>query len=241
MLMLAKPGGGKGTLSNRLIDKYDIKFMSTGDILRQQIKDRTDVGRTAEAIVAQGGLVPDDLMLRLLTPNLESLRGKNWILDGFPRTLGQGELLDKQLAAMSSPLSLIVHLDVPDEVILARISDRWIHPGSGRIYNYSYNRPKVEGRDDITGEPLVRRADDNPEVYARRLKAYYTSTAPLLSYYETRAPSKVVSLAGKTSDEIWPQLDGVVQARFRLKPKSERPIPAPVELTPEETSSMSFA
>ncbi|KAG8884488.1 hypothetical protein FRB99_004519, partial [Tulasnella sp. 403] len=221
MLMLAKPGAGKGTLSGRLIEKYDIKFLSTGDILRQHIKDKTEIGRTAETIVAQGGLLSDDLMIRLLASNMESLKGKNWIVDGFPRTLRQGELLDTYLESTSSPLSLIVHLDVPDEVILGRISDRWIHPGSGRIYNYSYNRPKVDGLDDVTGEPLAKRPDDNPEVFARRLQAFYNATSPLLAYYRSRSHSKLVSLAGKTSDEIWPQLERVIQSRFRLKPKSD--------------------
>ncbi|KAG8853387.1 hypothetical protein FRB96_008177 [Tulasnella sp. 330] len=221
MLMLAKPGAGKGTLSGRLMEKYDIKFLSTGDILRQHIKDQTEVGRAAEAIVAQGGLMPDELMLKLIASKLGSLKGKNWIIDGFPRTLGQGQRLDSYLAERSSPLSLVVHLDVPDEVIMARITDRWIHPGSGRIYNYSYNKPNVPGVDDVTGEPLVRRSDDDPKVYARRLKSFYDSTAPLLEYYNSQSPVKLVSLSGTTSDEIWPKLDNVVQSRFRLKPKTQ--------------------
>jgi len=203
------------------MDKYDIKFLSSGDILRQHIKDKTDIGRTAEALVASGGLLPDDLMVKLLATNLDSLKGKNWILDGFPRTLGQGELLDRHLAQTASPLSLVVHLDVPDEVILARITDRWIHLASGRIYNYSYNRPKVDGLDDVTGEPLVKRPDDNPAIFARRLKAYYESTAPLLAYYKSQGSNKLVSLTGNTSDEIWPQLDAVVQQRFRLRAKAK--------------------
>ncbi|KAG9001618.1 hypothetical protein FRB93_012044 [Tulasnella sp. JGI-2019a] len=221
MLMLAKPGSGKGTLSGRLMEKYDIKFLSTGDILRQHIKDQTEVGRAAEAIVASGGLMPDELMLKLISSKLASMRGKNWILDGFPRTLAQGQRLDSYLAEKSSPLSLVVHLDVPDEVIMARITDRWIHPGSGRIYNYSYNKPKVLGVDDVTGEPLVRRPDDDPKVYARRLKSFYNSTAPLLEYYNSQTPVKLVSLSGTTSDEIWPKLDSVIQSRFRLKQKPQ--------------------
>jgi len=217
---LAKPGSGKGTLSGRLMDKYDINFLSTGDILRQHIRQKSEIGRAAEAIVAQGGLMPDELMLELIAADLDSMKGKNWILDGFPRTVVQGELFDKHLESASSPLGLVVHLEVPDEIIMARITDRWIHPGSGRIYNYSYNKPRAHGRDDVTGELLVRRSDDKPEIYSRRLKAYYDKTAPLLSYYKSRSPSKLVSLAGSTSDDIWPKLEAEVQSRFRLKPKA---------------------
>lgn len=164
--------------------------------------------------------MPDELMLDLIAPSLESMKGKNWIIDGFPRTLGQGKRLDRYLEDASSPLSMVVHLDVPDEVIMSRITERWIHPASGRIYNYTYNKPKVEGLDDLTGEPLTRRPDDNPDIYARRLKAFYDSTAPLLAYYNSRYPTKLVSLGGTTSDEIWPKLDAVVQSRFRLKTKA---------------------
>ncbi|KAI0065383.1 ADK-domain-containing protein [Artomyces pyxidatus] len=217
MIMFGKPGAGKGTLSARLVRKYDILSLSTGDLLRQHIAEKTEVGRTAEEIVAKGGLLPDEIMLRVVTSKLDHLHNKHWILDGFPRTLGQGQLLDAHLRNQNTPLSLIVNLDVPDEIILSRISDRWVHLPSGRVYNLSYNRPKVAGHDDETGEPLTKRPDDNPEIFARRLAQFYASTSPLLSYYSASASSaahpgaKMVSLRGTTSDEIWPQLDRAVR------------------------------
>ncbi|KAK0503333.1 adenylate kinase [Armillaria luteobubalina] len=263
MLMFGKPGAGKGTLSARLVKKYDILSISTGDLLRQHIKERTEVGRQAEDIVAQGGLLPDEVMLRVVTSKLDLLHNRHWILDGFPRTLGQGELLDTHLKYASqmlpysapnlttsrkqgTPLSLVVNLDVPDQVILSRISDRWVHLPSGRVYNMSYNRPKVDGLDDETGEPLTKRPDDNPEIFARRLDKFYSTTSPLLSYYTTcatksepvrnphqhphqlsfpvRPPHQLVlkSLSGKTSDEIWPQLDSVLKGTFpNIKERAE--------------------
>ncbi|KAH9946089.1 adenylate kinase [Epithele typhae] len=218
MIMFGKPGAGKGTLSSRLVKKYEIVSLSTGDLLRQHIAEKTEVGVLAEEIVAAGGLLPDDIMLKIVTSKLDSLHNRHWILDGFPRTLGQGKLLDDHLAAKGNPLSLIVNLDVPDEVILGRISDRWVHLPSGRVYNLSYNPPKVPGLDDETGEPLMKRPDDNPAVFARRLEQFYASTSPLLTYYALPSahvgPSKLVTLAGRTSDEIWPQLEGTVLSKF---------------------------
>lgn len=242
MLMFGKPGAGKGTLAGRLTKKYDILSISSGDLLRQHIAERTEVGRQAEAIVAQGGLLPDEVMLKVVTSKLEALKGKHWILDGFPRTLGQGELLDAHLKKQDMPLSLVVNLDVPDEVILSRISDRWVHLPSGRVYNMSYNRPKIDGLDDETGEPLTKRPDDNPETFARRLQQFYASTSPLLDYYSAQAEAgnvhhaadastahlhphqlrlptrshrmQMATLHGTTSDEIWPQLEAVVAGSF---------------------------
>ncbi|KAK0450939.1 ADK-domain-containing protein [Armillaria borealis] len=217
MLMFGKPGAGKGTLSARLVKKYDILSISTGDLLRQHIKERTEVGRQAEDIVAQGGLLPDEVMLRVVTSKLDLLHNRHWILDGFPRTLGQGELLDAHLKKQGTPLSLVVNLEVPDQVILSRISDRWVHLPSGRVYNMSYNRPKVDGLDDETGEPLTKRPDDNPEIFTRRLDKFYSTTSPLLSYYTIlRPPHQLVlkTLSGKTSDEIWPKLDSVLRRTF---------------------------
>jgi adenylate kinase len=215
MLIFGKPGAGKGTLSSRLVNKYDILTISSGDLLRQHIAEGTPVGRQAKEIVAQGRLVPDDLMLKVVTSELDALHDKHWILDGFPRTLGQGKLLDTHLEGRNIPLTLVVNLDVPDEVILGRISDRWVHLPSGRIYNMSYNPPKVDGFDDATGEPLTKRPDDHPEIFARRLKQFYASTSPLLSYYGSNPKSaRLVTLQGETSDEIWPKLEAVVLSSF---------------------------
>ncbi|KAI0362137.1 adenylate kinase [Trametes cingulata] len=220
MIMFGKPGAGKGTLSGRLVNKYDIVSMSTGDLLRQHIAEKTEIGLLAESIVASGGLLPDDVMLKVVTSKLDLLHNRHWILDGFPRTLGQGKLLDAHLSAKGTPLSLIVNLDVPDDVILSRISDRWVHLPSGRVYNLSYNPPKVAGHDDETGEPLTKRPDDNPEIFARRLEQFYASTSPLLAYYSAKqaadpaGATRLVTLAGTTSDEIWPQLERVVRTHF---------------------------
>nr|VWO98828.1 60 kDa chaperonin (GroEL protein) (Protein Cpn60) [Ganoderma boninense] len=174
----------------------------------------------AEEIVASGGLLPDEIMLKVVTSKLDLLHNKHWILDGFPRTLGQGKVLDDHLSRRGTPMSLVLDLDVPDEVILGRISDRWVHLSSGRVYNLSYNPPKVAGHDDETGEPLTKRPDDNPEIFARRLEQFYASTSPLLAYYGERTASdpatKLVSLTGRTSDEIWPQLETVIRTNFPM-------------------------
>jgi adenylate kinase len=216
MIIFGKPGAGKGTLTARLARKYDIISLSTGDLLRQHIAERSEVGRIAEEIVAKGDLLPDELMLRVVSSKLDALRNKHWILDGFPRTVGQGKLFDAHLRKQGSPLNLVVNLDVPDEVILARITDRWVHLPSGRVYNLSYNRPRVDGLDDETGEPLTKRPDDNPETFARRMRQFYSTTSPLLQYYSSLQNSgseaNLFSLRGSTSDEIWPLLDRAVRS-----------------------------
>jgi len=225
MVMFGKPGAGKGTLSSRLVKKYDIMSLSTGDILRQNILEGTDVGLMAEELVKRGELVSDDIMLKILTNRLDTLHNQPWILDGFPRTLGQGRLLNEHLRAKSTPLTLIINLDVPDEVILGRISDRYVHLPSGRVYNMSYNKPKVTGFDDITGEPLTKRPDDNPETFVLRLKKFYEATSPLLDYYASQPSTgaKVVTLKGSTSDEIWPQLDAIIRQAFPSLPERTEP------------------
>ncbi|KAF5358381.1 hypothetical protein D9756_001521 [Leucocoprinus leucothites] len=243
LIVFGKPGAGKGTLAQRLMKKYDLVSVSTGDLLRKHIAERTDIGREAEEIVARGGLMPDEIVLKVVTNELDSLRNKNWILDGFPRTLGQGELLDAHLNKHNMPLTLVVNVDVPDDVILRRISERWVHPSSGRVYNMSYNPPKVGCLDDVTGEPLVKRPDDNPETFARRLEAFYEATSPLLSYYNAQAVHgqasrkalqhphqvsfhrphklKLATLSGATSDENWPHLDELAQQFPALKERTE--------------------
>jgi len=242
--MFGKPGAGKGTLAQRLMKKYDLVAVSTGDLLRQHIAERTDIGLEAEQIVAQGRLLPDEIVLKVVMNKLDTLRNRNWILDGFPRTLGQGELLDAHLTKRNTPLTLVVNVDVSDDVILTRISDRWIHLPSGRVYNMSYNRPKVDGLDDVTGEPLTKRPDDNPETFSRRLESFYEATSPLLNYYSNQCAKdneisrdtlqhphqvsfyrphklKLATLTGATSDENWPYLDELVQQFPALNKREE--------------------
>ncbi|KAJ9118621.1 hypothetical protein QFC22_003841 [Naganishia vaughanmartiniae] len=220
ILIFGKPGSGKGTLSARLVQKYDLHFVSTGDVLRREIMNKTKVGREAEAIVSSGGLVSDELMLEIIQTELDKLRGKSWILDGFPRTLRQAGLLDSALNEQGRPLNMIIHLAVPDTVIMKRVSgehqysslfplstrgpSRWVHLPSGRVYNTQFqsSAPKVPGLDDETGEPLTRRPDDKPETFQRRLKAFYESTSPLLDYFADHHPESLHELAGATSDEV---------------------------------------
>ncbi|KAH7889354.1 ADK-domain-containing protein [Phlebopus sp. FC_14] len=214
MLMFGKPCAGKGTLAARLSRKYDILAISTGDLLRQHISERTDIGRQAEGIVATGGLLSDELMLDLVASKLDTVQTKNWILDGFPRTQRQGRLLDNYLQRQNTPLNLVVNVDVPDDVILSWIVNRWVHLPSGRVYSTSYNPPKVPGLDDVTGEPLMKRPDDNPDIFSRRLEHYYAQTLPLLYYFASRAYSTpLLDLCGD-SDSIWSRLESTIVEYF---------------------------
>lgn len=161
MLIVGSPGSGKGTQSAKLLSRYDFRVISAGDVLRSHIQRKTEIGQRAATVIQQGNLMPDEIMMTLIGTEVAAL-STSWLLDGFPRTLGQAQMLDKQLdEKQHKPLQLVVNLDVPEDVILERILQRWTHPASGRIYNLSFNPPKVAGKDDVTGEPLVQRDDDN--------------------------------------------------------------------------------
>ncbi|TIB68003.1 hypothetical protein E3Q18_02098 [Wallemia mellicola] len=150
-------------LDKGLAASNTLKILSAGDILRKNVRMGTPLGQKADKVIKQGSLLPDDVMLKLLTSELEKVHDYHWILDGFPRTIGQGQLLDKQLE--SNSINLVINLDVPDSIILDRIQQRWIHEKSGRVYNLGYNPPKVAGKDDVTGEALTQRDDDNVDAF----------------------------------------------------------------------------
>ncbi|KXS22452.1 putative adenylate kinase 3 [Gonapodya prolifera JEL478] len=204
MLIMGSPGSGKGTQTERMMKHFEMEAISSGDLLRKHIKAGTEIGTVAAKIIAEGGLVPDGVMVNLMTEELQKLKDKTLLLDGFPRTLPQAEALDVALASNKMPLDLVINLDVPPEVILQRIEDRWVHIPSGRVYNLSYNPPKVAGKDDVTGEPLSKRPDDNVETFKKRLDNYFSMTKPLISYYENQG--KLRSFHGETSDIIAPQI-----------------------------------
>ncbi|KAF3287643.1 hypothetical protein TWF173_009792 [Orbilia oligospora] len=158
IIMVGAPGAGKGTQAARLLKAFpSLKALSSGDLLRDNVARSTEIGQRAATYMSSGSLVPDTLMSRLILASLPPAE-QSYILDGFPRTRPQAE----SLTEAGVDVNFVVNLDVPHSVILDRIANRWVHPGSGRVYNLTYSPPKVEGIDDITGEKLVRRVDDDP-------------------------------------------------------------------------------
>lgn len=218
---LTVQGSGKGTLSARLNQRFGIPIIDAGDELRWQISAHTDVGQQAKQVIHEGRLMPDEIMMRLVGDKMLRMTGQDWILDGFPRTFGQARLLHDALHDLDTPLTLVVNLQVPEEAILQRILERWTHVPSGRVYNLSFNPPKREGLDDVTGEPLEKRDDDNPETFKKRIDNFHRVTEPMINLLR-EAPCPLhpdspllVDIGGETSDIIWPKLLDVIQQRFR--------------------------
>lgn len=217
LLLLGAPGSGKGTQTSKLLKNFpNIHTLSSGDILRNQIQKQTSIGREAEAYIKDGGLVPDKTMVQLITDHMKLNNWlnqlTNWLLDGFPRTLPQAQVLDQVLGETDCGLNMVVELDVDQKVIIDRIEARWIHAPSGRIYNLDYNHPKQPFRDDITGEPLTKREDDTASVFQARLDTYNQQLAPLKQFYEKKGILYTVS--GNTSDIIYPKLHELILNKF---------------------------
>ncbi|KAK4509497.1 uncharacterized protein ATC70_007849 [Mucor velutinosus] len=216
LLLIGCPGSGKGTQSSRLEKNFGVAHLSSGDLLRKNITEQTALGQQAQQYVTDGKLVPDDLLISLIDSELLNVGNTNWLLDGFPRTIHQAEALDATLNKLMQPLNLVINLQVPEDVILQRIMDRWIHIPSGRVYNLSYNPPRVPGLDDVTGEPLSKRPDDTPEVFKVRLDQHHAMATPLLDHYH----DVVVNVKGNTSDEIYPQIESEIVNRLGVLPGS---------------------
>ncbi|SCZ95983.1 BZ3500_MvSof-1268-A1-R1_Chr8-1g09926 [Microbotryum saponariae] len=205
----------KGTQGERILKKWDLATIGVGDLLRAEILRGTPLGSVAKKAMSAGTLLPDEIVLRLIEPQLHALSDRDWILDGFPRKASQATLLDKLLASSEDSLNLVVNLNVPDDVILERIEGRWLHAPSGRVYNNSFNPPKIPGKDDLTGEDLTQRPDDTAEIFSKRLVAFHTENEPLLQHY-AGTDAEVMTLTGSTSDEIYPQLEALLEDRVRL-------------------------
>ncbi|KAJ8982339.1 hypothetical protein NQ317_009455 [Molorchus minor] len=158
-VILGAPASGKGTISARIIKNFNLKHISSGDKLRQHIQNNTPIGIEAQKYIQAGKLVPDEIMIQFISNELKNVQNSAWLLDGFPRTLAQAKALWEV-----EKLDLAINLDVPFQIIIDRVKGRWVHLASGRVYNEGFNSPKVRGKDDITGEPLIQRDDDKPEV-----------------------------------------------------------------------------
>ncbi len=180
LILLGGPGAGKGTQANFIKEKYGIPQISTGDMLRAHVKAGTELGLAAKKIMDAGGLVSDDIIIGMVKERLTQDDCKaGYLFDGFPRTIPQAEAMK----AAGVPIDAVVEIDVPDEEIIKRMSGRRVHVASGRTYHVVFNPPKVEGKDDVTGEDLIQRDDDKEETVKKRLDVYHAQTEPLVKFY----------------------------------------------------------
>ena len=197
IILLGPPGAGKGTQSEVICENYHIPHISTGNMLREAIKEGTELGKQAKELMDKGILVPDNVIVGTVVERIKEEDCSNgFLFDGFPRTIPQAEALEKE----SIILDVVIEIDVPDNEIINRMSGRRVHLESGRNYHIEYNPPKIPDKDDLTGEPLVQREDDKQETVMDRLQVYRSQTLPLIDFYLERSLKnklKFVSISGK--------------------------------------------
>jgi adenylate kinase len=186
LILLGAPGAGKGTQANFIKEKYNIPQISTGDMLRAAIKAGSELGLAAKKVMDAGQLVSDDIIIGLVKERLKDADcAHGYLFDGFPRTIAQADAMKES----GVNIDYVLEIDVPDEMIVERMTGRRTHQPSGRVYHVKFNPPKVEGKDDVTGEPLVQRDDDQEETVKKRLSVYHNQTEVLLGYYNQWAQS----------------------------------------------------
>lgn len=203
IILLGGPGAGKGTQAGFITEKFGIPQISTGDMLRSHVKAGTELGQAAKKIMDEGGLVSDDIIMGMVKERIkEDDCANGYLFDGFPRTIPQAEALKEA----GVPVDAVVEIDVADEEIIKRMSGRRVHLASGRTYHIVFNPPAEEGKDDVTGEPLIQRDDDQEDTVKARLKVYHDQTEPLIDFYSKEADGgncKYVKINGIGSvDEI---------------------------------------
>ncbi|KAJ5726525.1 adenylate kinase cytosolic [Penicillium malachiteum] len=210
IILMGPPGAGKGTQAPNIKDKYCACHLATGDMLRSQVAKKTELGKEAKKIMDQGGLVSDEIMIGMIKSELENnAECKNgFILDGFPRTVAQAERLDDMLTERKQKLQHAVELQIDDALLVARITGRLVHPASGRSYHKIFNPPKSDMKDDVTGEPLIQRSDDNAETLTKRLSTYHAQTAPVCEYYKKTGIWRGID-ASQEPGQVWKSLLGV--------------------------------
>ncbi|KAI9372771.1 adenylate kinase-domain-containing protein [Aspergillus egyptiacus] len=220
IILIGAPGVGKGTQSERLLSRFpDLASISSGDLLRENVRKKTPLGLEAEATIQAGNLVPDSMIINLIsseftsrgwlskTPKPTISPSASFILDGFPRTASQATILDSLV-----PINFVVHLVTPPSIILSRIASRWVHEPSGRVYNTDFNAPKVAGKDDVTGEPLTQREDDSVDTWKQRLHKFEETSKALIQHYQRKGC--LWRVEGNSSDEITPKLFAEFERKF---------------------------
>ena len=200
LILLGGPGAGKGTQANLVKEKFQIPQISTGDMLRAALKAGTELGLKAKGYMDSGGLVPDDVIIGLVKERIQEADCENgFLFDGFPRTIPQADAMKDAGVAIDA----VVDIDVPDGEIIKRMGGRRVHLSSGRTYHITFNPPKEEGKDDVTGEVLIQRDDDQEETVRNRLDVYHAQTEPLIDYYKNWESS------GKSAAPKYIRIEGV--------------------------------
>ncbi len=212
LILLGPPGAGKGTQAERLQDAYNLVQLSTGDMLREEVKSGSDLGKTAKEIMERGDLVPDDLIIKMISGRIDQNSGGDGIiLDGFPRTTAQAEALDRMLDEKGLKMDHVIQITVDEDAVVERISGRFSCAKCGMGYHDHFKKPKVEGVCDKCGSTeFTRRADDNADTVRSRLAAYREQTAPILPYYEAKKALKAVDGMGGI-DEVYARIKAVIE------------------------------
>src|SRR5213592_165580 len=188
LILLGPPGAGKGTQAERLVDDFDLPYYATGDILRNAVKEETDLGKEAKGYMDKGDLVPDDLICRVIMQRVDSDEAADgFLLDGFPRTVGQADTLDAALDRRGRGLTAALLIEVSDDEVIKRLSGRRVCVKAGHLYHVDFDPPKNEGVCDQDGSRLVQRDDDKPETVKHRLEVFHEQTSPLIDHYEDQS------------------------------------------------------
>ncbi len=214
VVLLGAPGAGKGTQCKRVVDKYGIVHLSSGDILRQNRSDGTQLGKEAQSYMDSGGLVPDELIVEMMSDAIKEQGNTGFVLDGFPRTVNQARELDEALASDGQKIDIVLNLMIDEETIMDRMAGRRSCPKCGAVYHIKNLKPKVEGKCDNDGAELIQRPDDAPDVVTNRLKTYHEQTEPVVGYYKEN--NTVLDIdASRDADEasvlVFEQLETLVQ------------------------------
>jgi adenylate kinase len=212
IVLLGAPGAGKGTQCKRIVEKYGVQHLSSGDILRRERAEKTDLGIKAQGYMDSGGLVPDELIVKMMAHAIAGAPKAGYVLDGFPRTMRQAKELDKTLASDGGKIDAVVDLSIDDSIIMERMTGRRSCPVCGAVYHINNLKPKVEGRCDRDGTKLVQRPDDKPEVVKKRLDTYHEQTEPVVGYYKQNGCVLQVDAAGgidQVSAKLFEMLDAI--------------------------------